>query len=440
MQRGVTLIDTIVGVSLMLVVFVGIVGAFQLGIDVVSNNKARSGAIALANERLEYVRSLAYNSIGTSGGIPAGLIPQSESVVLNGVSYTRRTVIQYADDPKDGTSPADTNGIPEDYKLVKVDLSWNAKAGARHITLVSRFSPTNGVETNPCGSPCGTIFISVVNAESQALSGASITIVNASISPPVSINTYTNANGTVSILGAPVATGYSISATKAGYSTARTYGVTAQNTDPNPANLTVAQNQTTSATFAVDQLGSKTINTYAWIGGQTATSVPSVAFTLQGTKTIGSGPDGPVYKYSAAFSSDTSGSVTVSDLEWDSYTIQVDGATGYDVASACDPQPESLAPGASMTTALFVVAHTAHSLLIDVRAAATGALLSGAYAELTRTGFSSATTTDPCGQVFFSGLGSAADYTVVVGASGYATSTTENVNVLGQSFLSVQLN
>ena len=35
-KRGVTLIDTIVGSALMLVVFVGIAGVFQLSIDVVT--------------------------------------------------------------------------------------------------------------------------------------------------------------------------------------------------------------------------------------------------------------------------------------------------------------------------------------------------------------------------------------------------------------------
>ena len=64
-SRGVTLIDTIVGIALMLVVFMGIAATFRLSIDVVTNNKARSGAIALADQRMEYIRSLSYASIGT---------------------------------------------------------------------------------------------------------------------------------------------------------------------------------------------------------------------------------------------------------------------------------------------------------------------------------------------------------------------------------------
>src|SRR3990167_8059363 len=79
-ERGVTLIDTLVGSALMLVVFLGIAAAFQLSVDVVTNNKARAGAIALSDERMEYIRSLAYASIGTVGGVPSGAILQSETV------------------------------------------------------------------------------------------------------------------------------------------------------------------------------------------------------------------------------------------------------------------------------------------------------------------------------------------------------------------------
>src|SRR3989344_272031 len=192
-SRGVTLLDTLVGTALMLVIFLGIVAAFQLSVDVVTNNKARGSAIALANERMEYIRSLAYASIGTSGGIPSGSIAQSETVVMNGVTFTRRTVIAYADDPKDGTGAADSNGITSDYKVAKVDVAWSAHTSTRHIALVSRFEPPSGMEI-ACTPPCGTLTVEVVNAASQPLSGASVSIVNASTVPAININTFTNAS------------------------------------------------------------------------------------------------------------------------------------------------------------------------------------------------------------------------------------------------------
>ncbi len=176
------------------------------------------------------------------------------------------------------------------------------------------------------------------------------------------------------------------------------------------------------------------------MNGQSTTTVPNVAFTLQGAKTIGTGPSGPVYKYSATLSSDASGHAVVSNLEWDNYTVSVPSSTGYDIASACNPQPETLPPDGSVSSTFYLIAHTTNSLLVDVRDGATGATLPGAYVQVAQNGTSVGTSTDPCGQSFFSGLASASNYTVAVGALGHATSTISNVNVSGQSRLSVQLN
>ncbi|MEK7132637.1 MAG: hypothetical protein AAB830_01165, partial [Patescibacteria group bacterium] len=131
-QRGVTLLDTIVGSALMLVVFVGVAAAFQLSVGVVTNNKARAGAIALANERMEYIRSLPYASVGNVGSIPAGTIALSEATNSNGVSYTLRSTIQYGDDPTDNTGPGGADNFPATYpssldcKAVRVGVSWNS--------------------------------------------------------------------------------------------------------------------------------------------------------------------------------------------------------------------------------------------------------------------------------------------------------------------------
>lgn len=140
-SKGVTFIDTVVGVALMVVVFVGITSAFQLSVDVVTNNKARAGAVALANEHIEYIRSLPYASVGTVGGDPAGLLAQTENINQNGVAYTRRTLVVYVDDPKDGEGGGDQNAILRDYKAIKVELSWNGGNGVRTLFLVTRVSP-----------------------------------------------------------------------------------------------------------------------------------------------------------------------------------------------------------------------------------------------------------------------------------------------------------
>ncbi len=257
-QAGITLIDTIVGTALMLVVFLGISAAFQLTVAVVSNSKARAGAIALANERMEYLKSLSYAQVGVLGGIPAGIVPQTETITLNGVPYTRRTLVYYSDDPNDGSGGADSNAIVADYKTIRVEISWMTKRVLRSIQTVGRMSP-KGIET---AVPGGILTINVVDANNAPLQDAQIDITNTATSPTVSIRTYTNNLGSITFIGAPASSAYQIVVSKTGYSTARTYTVTSQNLNPNPRHLTVSNNLTTSYTFAIDVLADKTIQTF----------------------------------------------------------------------------------------------------------------------------------------------------------------------------------
>ena len=563
-QRGVTLLDTLVGTSLMLVVFMGISAAFRLSVDVITTNKARAGGIALANERIEYLRSLPYTQLGTSGGVPAGALAQTESITLNGVPYTRRTLIQYADDPRDGSGAADTNSITADYKIGRIDVSWESRSGVRHITIASRFSPI-GIET---AVPGGTLVISAVNAAGATISGAQVRVVNASTSPAIDTTTFTNASGTVTIIGAPASANYQITVSDSGYSTAQTYSTTPQNTNPSPANLTVTEAHTTNGTFAIDILGNATVRTWTPIQGSTwedtladasktattsnteisggelrlagsapyplagdmqsialgpsrlaqwtmlswdantppgtsarvslynstgsalipdaqlpgnstgfttspidlsgiststyalvrvgihletaddtvspsitsyrvdsrygPTPLPNITFGVRGNKTLGSGPLGTLYKYDQSFSSGVAAGYTVPSLEWDTYTISVGGATGYDISSSCPAQPQSLAPGASLITDIHLLPHTTHSLLVHLRSGTTSAPIAYADITLSRTGFSTTTQTDACGHAFFSDLVSSSAYSVSASSTGYTT-TAASTTVSGTS-------
>lgn len=564
-----TLIDTLVGAALMLIVFVGIGAAFNLSINVVLSNKARAGAISLASERMEYIRSLPYASIGTSGGIPSGSLAQTESLSFNGVSYIRRTLVQYGDDSKDGTGASDTTGIA-DYKAVKVEVSWTSRTGARSVYVVSRFEPQSGLESSVTG---GLLSINVANAAGQDVSSAQVTIVNSSVSPAVDLTTYTNATGNVSLIGTPAGSGYSVTVTKSGYSTAQTYSSTVQNPNPSPANLTVSNNQTTSATFAIDLVSSMEITTYTlitdswtdsfsdstkigsdstnievsgnrarfagnqpWTAPADLRSVPiapaalsrwssfswddtqpaettityhvyypsgsanvlvpdsvlpgnsagftvspvdlgaipageypslvlgahlvainpsapspsiedwslsyqggegvSLPFTLRGAKTIGTNPT--VYKYEQTLTTGSSGSLSVPNLEWDSYTTSVAAATGYDLVSTCPAQPVALAPNSSVSLQLYVSTHTSNSLFVSVQDGSASAL-SGASVRLTKGGsYDTTIIADRCGNAFFPNLTNGT-YTLAITKSGY-TSYSGNINVTGTTKTTITMN
>ncbi len=578
-ERGVTLIDTLISTALMLVVFVGVAAAFRLSIDVVTNNKARAGAIALANERMEYIRSLPYDDVATLGGIPPGAILATEEVALNGITYTRRTIVIYGDDPKDGVGALDENDILTDYKQAKVEVSWTLKYGERKITLVSRVSPP-GLET---AGPGGVLDLVVVSATAQPISGALVRIQNTTLVPAIDISLFSDDEGKVTVIGAPPGAGYQIVVTKSGYTTIQTYAATAQNTNPTPGHLTIADGQTTSATLTTDLVATKNIRSFGpnetdtWtdsfadatnlsdlvdtevIGGSvqltntagtyvangTARSItitptdllgwdefswtdtkpaqtnvlyrvyngdgtalipdgelpgnsaglavspvdlsgistttypslsvqasmgtvdtnttpeinswslsyefgpvplPNLIFSLQGLKTIGSGPSGLIFKYSTTtLSTGPTAGMNAANLEWDTYTISVNGAaTGYDIASSCAPQPEALLPGDYQSTSLYLVPHTTNSFLVDVRSSA-GVVVPNASVRLYRGAIDRTQATDGCGYTFFSSLSSGSSgtgnpYSLDVSATGFQSFSATDVTVSGSSKLSIVLN
>lgn len=571
-ERGASMLDVVVGSALMIIVFTGIVGAFQLTVDSVSNNKARAGAIALANERLEYIRSLPYDSIGTSGGIPSGALAQTATSTLNDVLYERRTFISWEDDPQDGTGAGDSNNIVTDYKAAKVSVSWASRQGLRSITMATRISPPTGMEQ---AVPGGTLSFLVTNDADQPIANASVRVRNTGVAPAVDLTTLTDGSGAASVLGAPAGAGYQITVTKPGYSTSQTYSASSTNTNPIPGHLGVALNQTTAQNFEIDLFASLAIETFeavreelwsdtftdttkvasstgivvmggtaeladlegshpasgelvssaithaqlgrwkqvsfthvkpantnivyrlydasfnwvpdsalpgnssgfttspidisgiatssygtlrlgAILSGDTTvtpeiqdwritydvgpTPLPNISVAMQGAKTIGSGPGGPVYKYSETHSSGATGRVALSNVEFDSYTLVVPAASGYDIASSCGTQPTTVTPSGSFISRLYLTPHTTHSLLVDVKSA--GVIIPGASVRLTRASYDTTVIADQCGQAFFSNLTASGGtpYTIEVTASGFTSYSSSNVNVSGTARLSVILN
>jgi len=266
-QRGVGFVDTIIGVAILAIVFFGIFGAFRLGLQLVADAKARGGATALVNEKMEFIRSLPYDEVGTEGGIPSGDIPQEESIMLNGISYTRRVFIQYKDAPQDGTGDDDENGITEDYKVVKVESQWSQRGESKEVSVVSNIVPP-GIESTEGG---GTLGINVFDADASPVADARIDIFNDSTTSTIDVTTYTDGNGDASFPGAPESDDYEVTVRKPGYSTSTTYDATSENPNPSPGHQTVTENNITSTGFAIDILSEALIETYEPVRNATYT-------------------------------------------------------------------------------------------------------------------------------------------------------------------------
>jgi type II secretory pathway pseudopilin PulG len=276
--RGMTLIEVVVGTALISIVFLAIFAAFQISIDLVFSTKAATGANALVNERLEYIRGLGYDSIGTVNGIPSGPLVQVEQKTLNGISYTISTLVQYIDDPVDGSDAADTNAVTADYKSIKVSADWVVRGKPRTTFAVTRIAP-KGMETLAAG---GTLRINVFNTLAAPVSGATVRILRTG-SPSVDVSIDTGSAGSVAFPGTPPASGYQVTVTKTGYSSAQTYSATVANPNPNPGHVTVVNKTTTTLSLSIDLLGSLLVSTFSPKGPGTFTDTFTNSLQLSAT-------------------------------------------------------------------------------------------------------------------------------------------------------------
>jgi len=137
-ERGAALLDSVIAIAIFVVLFVGFFALMQVGIKTVTEHRARAGALALARSHIEYIRSLDYSTVGTQGGNPSGSLPVVSSNTLNNLSYTLSTSITWQDDPGDGLSGSG-DAAPNDYKAVRVEVSWQEHGGSTESIVLSSF-------------------------------------------------------------------------------------------------------------------------------------------------------------------------------------------------------------------------------------------------------------------------------------------------------------
>lgn len=358
--------------SVFFIVGVSLYGLFQRLIAYNTQARARVIATALANRMVEIARNLPYSSVGLVSGIPSGVLQPTQTIVSDGIPFAVQYTIRNVDDPFDGTLLGGTDTSPADYKFVEVSVTCSGCANPfTPVVVDTTVSPKSleGSSTN------GALFIHVFDAAGVGVAQASIHIENSSST--ISINDVTDMSGDYELVDVPTGiNAYAVSATKTGYSGDRTYPPGAPG-NPNPVSpdATVLAQSITSKSFAIDRTSTLAVATV----NNVCNPVPSIGYLLNGSKLIGTSPD--VLKYSVNHTTDGAGSEIISDLEWDGYTPTIMGGT-YDLAGSIPTFPLNIIPNSSQQLKLVLAAHSARSLLVTVKDAATLLPLTGAAVHL----------------------------------------------------------
>jgi prepilin-type N-terminal cleavage/methylation domain-containing protein len=375
-KKGFTLIETLVGAAVFLIVAIAAYGAYTGVFKLASLNQTRMLAVGLADEQFEMIRNLPYSDIGIVNGIPRGVLPASTTVMRGGVNFNVVYTIRDVDLPFDGTFGSTTNNdtAPADNKFVQISIQCPTCQNFSPVEVAGQVAPKN-LENSTNN---GALFIQVIDADGHPVTGANIHVAYTATTSPVIIDDTTNVDGHLDLVDLPpAAQAYSITASKPGYSSDQTYTADASNPTPDKLPATVAAQQLTQISFSIDKTSVLNIHSVT----PKCVAVPNFHFDMVGAKEIGPG----VPKYSEALSTNSSGSLTFNSMEWDSYTI-TPADSSYDLFGINPLNPVKLNPNSTENVELIVVPKNTNSLLVTVKDGATSLPLSGATVEVTGPG------------------------------------------------------
>ncbi|OGY60223.1 MAG: hypothetical protein A3F24_00600 [Candidatus Colwellbacteria bacterium RIFCSPHIGHO2_12_FULL_44_17] len=379
---GFTLIESLVVIGIFMIFAGGIYFTYSNLLEIIVDAKIKAAAIQLVEEEIELVRNLKYEDVGIIGGYPVGKLRAEKTILYGQLLFTLKSFVKSIDDPFDGTlggNPNDT--APGDYKLVTFEISCSQCFGARPLRFTTIAAPKN-LETTTGN---GALFIDVFDASGVGIQGANVTIVNTDADPDITINDTTDINGKLQLVDIPPGVNaYQITATKSGYTTARTYPLDdPENPNPIQADSTIAASTITEIGFEIDRVSALTMRTK----NAFCVPEPNVGLYLEGGNLIGRDPD--VIKYSETVNTGESGSYTKSDLEWDTYKIiGIDAESdisGWDLFI-----PITIDPNTVKIITLLTEAKASQALLVNVvnEVNEVETMVPGASVELVKTGFS----------------------------------------------------
>lgn len=334
-KNGFTMVETVVGVGVFLLVSTAAYQGFAGVLRFIAASQYRIAAVNLANEQIEIIRNLPYADVGIVGGIPAGKVTNVQEFIRSNYTFIATTTIRNVDLPFDGQIGSTTNDLsPADNKVVEIEVGCPSCQGMKPVFITSQVAPKN-LET---ASTNGALFVRVFDAGGLPVPEAAVRVT----STTTTINDTTNAQGMLQLVDVPPGVeSYAIEVSKGGYSSDRT-----------TTNATVLLQQVTQTSFAIDKVSKINFSSVA----DNCTPVPSFAFSLQGSKG----------KYNENLVTNTSGERNLTNMEWDTYTITATDAS-HDLIGLNPLNPFLLSPDTEQSMKLIVAPKNPQTLLVTVK-------------------------------------------------------------------------
>lgn len=431
-KHGFTLIESLVFLFIFTVVTLTFFQTFAYGTALIQQSKYRLGAVSLANQKMEIVRSLDYDNIGTVSGVPAGDLAEDETIQVNNALYYVHTFIQYVDNNYDGVLGGTPNDvIPNDHKRVRIEVSWGDKTDSEKIALFSTFAPP-GVEQSVGG---GILSINILDSQGNGVQGAAVHIVNSAVAPSIDVTANTDTTGNLFLVGAPASSQkYQVTFSKAGYFGSATYApypTTAFN--PVDVHASVVNSTVNQASFVMDRSSTLQLKTVDPFDSDLA----NIDFSISGGRQLGTDPTSlaVVYDFSDTSSTNGNGEKDYASRSYGGYAWALSPSeTGYEFIRL---SPEtttaanaiSLSPNTTQIVKMILADKAVNSVLVTVTSSVDGTPISGASVRLKNDTlvYDETVTTSQFGKAFFPtsaapGL-AAATYDLDVSASGFTTKT-----------------
>ena len=379
MSKGFTLIETLIALGIFVIIATGVYFSYSNLLEIFSASYLNLTALSALDNELEIAHNMPYSDLGVQGGSPAGVIVSPKNVTYGNINFVVTTVVRNIDDPFDGLqggNPDDT--APADYKLVQIEITCPACPRFIPARSTTTIAPP-GLETV---TKKGTLIVKALNASGQPISGANVSIVNTKVNPTININDITDVTGVLKLVDiATSSAGYSITVTKSGYSTDRTYppgGVS--NPNPLKPDATVLSQKVTEISFVVDLVSTLNVGTQ----DEFCAGTGNIDFLQTGQKLIGTNPN--VLKYSVSHTTDAGGDLSLSGLEFDTYNFQ-NQDPDYELSGFSPIMPIAVDPNGTYSLTWLMALKNPSAVVITVKDKNTGQLINDAEVELTKSGF-----------------------------------------------------